>query len=292
MTSSVAAVNGIELCYETFGDRGGRPMLLIMGLSGPMHWWDDEFCELLAGRGCFVIRYDNRDCGRSTSIPGRVSPLWAMLGLGRSRSPYTLDEMADDAAGLLTHLGIDAAHVVGVSMGGMIAQTLAVRAPERVLSLVSISSTTGSRLVGRPSAAAARLLMSAPPRTRDAYLDAAVRMWRLIGSPGHPFDADRVRRTAERTYEWGLNRSGTARQLAAILVSGNRTRKLRSIRVPTLVIHGDADPLIHVSGGRATVRAIPGAELRIYPGMGHDLPPKLWPDFAADIVRTMDRAGQ
>jgi pimeloyl-ACP methyl ester carboxylesterase len=291
MTSSVAAVNGIDICYETFGDRGGRPLLLIMGLSGPMHWWHDEFCELLAGRGCFVIRYDNRDCGRSTSIPGRVRPLWAMLGLGRARSPYTLNEMADDAAGLLTHLGIDAAHLVGVSMGGMIAQTLAVRAPGRVLSLVSISSTTGSRLVGRPSAAAMRVLTIAPPRTREAYLDFSVRMWRLIGSPGHPFDEDRVRRTAERTYEWGLNRSGTARQLTAVLASGDRTRALKSIRVPTLVIHGDADPLINVSGGRATARAIPGSELRIYPGMGHDLPPELWPAFVDDIVRTADRAG-
>ncbi|MGH3648323.1 MAG: alpha/beta fold hydrolase [Micromonosporaceae bacterium] len=277
-------VNGIELCYETFGDPDHEPLLLIMGLGAQMIWWADELCALLADREFHVIRYDNRDCGRSTAMHGRVSLPAAYL---RRRAPYALEDLAGDAAGLLETLGAGPAHVVGCSMGGMIAQLLAIRHPERVRSLTSIMSTTGNRLVGRPSTRGAAALLSAPPTERGAYIEHLVRTFRAIGSPGYPFEAERMRDRAARTFDRGVNRAGTARQLAACLAAPDRTRQLRQVRVPTAVIHGAADPLVQLSGGIATGRAVPGAELHVIRGMGHDLPSALWPRYA-DIIE--DRA--
>jgi pimeloyl-ACP methyl ester carboxylesterase len=291
VSEQFARVNGIDICFETLGDDAGRPLLLVMGLGGPLIWWDDELCRLLVDRGFFVIRFDNRDCGRSTRIrfAPRPRPLNVMLGDKRSAA-YTLTDMAADAAGLLDHLELPAAHVAGVSLGGMVGQTLAIRHPDRVLSLTSIMSTTGARTVGWPKASVMPVLTRRLPRTRPEYIDEVVRMWRVIGSPGYPVSEERIRRRAEATFDRGLNPAGTARQLVAVMASGDRTRALRGVRVPTLVIHGADDPLINVSGGIATRKAIRDAELQVVPGMGHDMPPALWPLFADGIDRTARRA--
>jgi pimeloyl-ACP methyl ester carboxylesterase len=287
MAESVAAVNGIELCHETFGDPGDRPLLLVMGLGAPMIWWDEEFCETLAGQGFFVIRFDNRDAGRSTKLTGTVNLAHAYL---LRNAPYSLADMADDAAGLLDVLGIPAAHVAGASMGGMIAQTLAIRHPARVLSLTSIMSSTGGRLVGRPSPKAMSMLLATPPRNRTEYIEMLLRTFRVIGSPGYPFDEDRMRRRAERTFDRGVHPGATLRQLAAIVSARDRAPRLRRVNVPALVVHGARDPLVNVSGGRATARAIPGADLDVVPGMGHDLPRAVWPRVIGGIVRIAGRA--
>lgn len=287
MAESIVAVNGVELCHETFGDASGRPLLLVMGLGAPMIWWDEEFCETLAAQGFHVIRFDNRDAGRSSRMRGRANLAQAYL---LRSSPYSLADMAADAAGLLSALDIPAAHVAGASMGGMIAQTLAIRHPERVLSLTSIMSSTGGRLVGRPSPKAMSMLLSPPPRDRAGYVELLVRTFRLIGSPGYPFDEARMRERAERTYDRGVHPGGTLRQLAAIMADRDRAPGLRKVRVPSLVVHGARDPLVHVSGGRATARAIPGADLDIVPGMGHDLPRAVWPRVVRGITRIADRA--
>jgi pimeloyl-ACP methyl ester carboxylesterase len=287
MTESMVRANGIELCCETFGDPGDRPLLLIMGLAGPMIWWDEELCETLARQGFYVIRFDNRDCGRSTLIRARANLVQAYA---LRISPYSLADMADDAAGLLDALGLPAAHIAGVSMGGMIGQTLAIRHPARVRSLTSIMSTTGGRLVGRPSLRVMAMLLTPPARNRDEYVELLVRGFRMIGSPGYPFDEDRMRERAARTFDRGVHPGGTVRQLAAIMASRDRSAQLRRVRVPALVVHGARDPMVHVSGGRATARAIPGADLDIVPGMGHDLPRAIWPRVVGGIVRVADRA--
>jgi pimeloyl-ACP methyl ester carboxylesterase len=291
MAESTVAVGEVELCYETLGDPAGRPLLLIMGLGGPMIWWDDQFCRLLVDRGFHVIRYDNRDCGRSQRMSGRARVVRAYLRAG-ARAPYSLDDMADDAAGLLDHLGIAAAHVTGVSMGGMIAQTLAIRHPDRVASLVSISSTTGGRRVGWTDPRLLGLLFGQRVASREEYIALAGRTFSRIGSPAYPFSEERLRTRAVDTFDRGLNRAGTLRQMVALLSARDRTPALRRLRIPALVIHGTADPLVHVSGGRATARAIPGAELVLIPGMGHDLPPELWPLFVDGIERTAAAAGK
>lgn len=280
-------VNGIDLCYETFGDPDNPPLLMIMGVSAPMVWWDDEFCDLLAGRGFHVVRYDNRDCGRSSYLHGRVNLRAAYI---RRRTPYTLDDMADDAAALVRRLDLAPVHVVGASMGGMIGQLLAIRHPGLVGSLTSMMSTTGSRWVGRPSPRGAAALLATPPTDRAGYLDHHVRTFRQIGSPGFPFDEERMRARAGRTFDRGINRAGTARHLGAVLAATNRAGRLRQLRLPAAVIHGAADPVVDVSGGLATVRAIPGAELHVLNGMGHDLPRDLWPRFADVIERVSARA--
>jgi pimeloyl-ACP methyl ester carboxylesterase len=289
MTAVTARINGIELCYEELGNPQAPPMLLIMGLGGPMFWWDDDFCEALAARGFRVIRFDNRDVGRSAggTAPARVVPAY----LRRAAPEYTLDDMAADAAALLTHLGIPAAHVVGVSMGGMIAQVLALRFPERVRSLVSMMSSTGSRKVGWTHPKVIARMFTKLPAGEDAYVARNLDGFRRIGSPRYVADnLERHRVRAHRTYSYGLNPAGTMRQLAAIVAAPDRTAELAGIRVPTTVIHGTSDPLVHVSGGKATARAIPGAELVLIPGMGHDLPRQLWPVLLDAIERTARRA--
>jgi pimeloyl-ACP methyl ester carboxylesterase len=285
-----ASANGIELEYETFGDQTKPAMLLIMGLGVQMLGWDERFCNMLVDRGFFVIRYDNRDVGLSTHTEGPIpNPLELMAG-NTSSAAYTLDDMADDAAGLLDHLGITAAHVAGVSMGGMIGQTLAAKHADRVLSLASIMSTTGNSEVGQPQQAAVAALITPMPADRAGYIDAAVNAFSIIGSPGYPPDQERLRALIGASYDRSYNPIGFLRQLAGIMASGDRTETLHSIKAPTVVIHGEDDPLIVLSGGEATAAAIPGAKLVKIPGMGHDLPPELWPQFIDEIVENTARA--
>jgi pimeloyl-ACP methyl ester carboxylesterase len=281
----------VELCYQTFGTPDGEPLLLVMGLGGPMTWWEPALCELLVERGFHVIRFDNRDCGRSTKMPGRVTRATLLRAFAgqRVRVPYSLADMADDAFGLLDHLGQESAHVCGVSMGGMIAQTMAIGHPGRVRSLTSIMSTTGKRTVGwqHPSLLPNLLGQTAG---RQGYIEASLRTWKLIGSPAYPDTEEHIRADAGATYDRGVSGSGTLRQMMAILTQPNRAPRLRALTMPTLVVHGLADRMVHVSGGRATAAAIPGAELLLIDGMGHDLPPALHETFADGIRRTASRA--
>jgi pimeloyl-ACP methyl ester carboxylesterase len=286
-----APANGIEIAYEAFGDPADPTVLLIMGLGVQMLGWDAEFCELLAGRGLCAVRFDNRDVGRSTKIEGGRRPDLMAAAMGdTSSASYTLDEMADDCAGLLDHLGVEAAHVVGASQGGMIAQTLAIRRPGRVLSLASIMSSTGNRGVGQPHPEALPALLTRPPADRDGYAEFVVRAWRVIGSPGFAADEEKLMERARASFDRGYYPEGTARQLVAVLASGDRTEALGGLDVPAVVIHGTDDALIDASGGKATAAAIPGAELELIEGMGHDLPRELWPRFVDLIVANAERA--
>ncbi|MGI8646114.1 MAG: alpha/beta fold hydrolase [Nocardioides sp.] len=289
----VASVGaGIELCYQTFGDPDGEPLLLVMGLGGPMTWWDPALCELLAERGFHVIRYDNRDTGRSTRVGARVTRSALVRAFaGRSgRPPYTISDLAGDAVGLLDHLGLASAHVAGVSMGGMIAQTIAVERPHRVRSLTSIMSTTGRRSVGWQHPRLLPVLLASRGVGREAYVATATRTWQLIGSPAYPPELEAITTRAGDTFDRGVSASGVMRQMLAVLHQPNRGPRLRTLNIPALVVHGTADPMVHVSGGRATAAAIPDAELLLVEGMGHDLPPALFETFADGIRRTADRA--
>jgi pimeloyl-ACP methyl ester carboxylesterase len=292
MSEQIAQANGIAIAYETFGDPSDPPLLLVMGLGMQMIHWDPAFCELLAGHGFRVIRFDNRDTGHSSKIESSRRPnvLAAMAGNSRS-APYRLNDMADDAAGLLDHLEIEAAHVVGASMGGMIAQQLAARHPDRVLSLCSIMSTTGARVAGLPRLGVLGILFRKAPRDRDAYVEHFLRIFRRIGSPGFALDEERARNLARAGYDRCFYPAGVERQLVAIVASGNRTADLRRITAPTLVIHGRDDPLVPLRAGRATARAISGAQLLVIDGMGHDLPREAWPQIADAIDRNAARAG-
>ena len=290
MTVQTAAANGIELAYETFGDREGRPLLLVMGLGVQMITWPDAFCEELAGRGFFVVRFDNRDVGLSTRMTDAPPPdLMAAFGGDTSSASYRLEDMADDAAGLLDALGLASAHVAGASMGGMIAQTLAIRHPERVRSLTSIMSTPCPS-IGSPTQEALAVLLSAPAVDRAGSVERALTAYRVIGSPGFPLDEAWIADVAGRSWDRGVDPVGVARQLLAIHASGDRTEALRSVRVPTLVVHGSDDPLVQVAGGRATAEAVPGAELLEIPGMGHNLPREVWPQVVDGIATLAERA--
>jgi len=288
----LAPSNGIEIAYQEVGDPDASPLLLVMGLGTQMLGWDEEFCELLATRGFRVVRFDNRDIGHSTMLEAAGAPGRVDLFLGRREgAAYLLPDMARDAIGLMDHLGIESAHVVGVSMGGMIGQTLAIEHPQRVRSLVSIMSTTGSRRVGTPTLKAFGLMLAEAPRDRDGYVERVLKTFKVIGSPAYPAAEDRLREIAGRMYDRSHNPRGILRQMHAITASGDRTAALRKLSLPVGVIHGSRDPLVRPSGGRATVRAVPGARLRIVEGMGHDLPRELWPTFADEIADTAARAG-
>lgn len=284
-----AKANGIELCYDTFGDPEAPPLLLIMGLASQMIAWDDDFCSELASRGYRAIRFDNRDIGLSTRFPQHGSPdLMALIGQALAgkpvAAPYTLRDMAADSIGLLDALGIDKAHVVGVSMGGAIAQEMAIHHGGRVRSLTSIMSSTGDPALPQATPEALAVLLAPPPKSREEYFQNYVRSWSVLRGPGFPLDEARDLERAARAYDRGLNPPGVARQLAAILASGNRTEALKAVRVPTLVIHGDADPLVRVEGGHATARAIPQAKLLVVQGMGHALPMPMWPQIIEAIA--------
>jgi len=269
-----APANGIELYYEEAGDPAGPPLLLIMGLASQHVSWPPELIQGFADRGFRVISYDNRDIGLSTHLDDRidVAALLAARSAGEAVDvPYRLPDMADDAAGLLDHLGIDAAHVMGVSMGGMIAQALAIAHPDRVLTLTSIMSTTGDPDVGAPTGEAMQMLLRPPYTSLEEAMDGAVAVSHVIGSPGL-IDEDRVRQRAALAWERNYDPSGVARQLAGILASDPRSPALAQIDVPTLVIHGTADTLVNPSGGERTAEVIPDAKLMLIEGMGHDLP--------------------
>ncbi|QNN51669.1 alpha/beta fold hydrolase [Nocardioides mesophilus] len=290
----VTVADGIELCYQTFGDPADEPILLVMGLGGPMTWWDPDFCSMLAEHGFHVIRYDNRDTGRSSRVRGRITRsgiVRAFMGRG-GPPPYTLTDMAEDGFALLDHLGHAAGHVVGISMGGMIAQTMALHRPERVLSLTSIMSTTGRRTVGWQDPRLMPLLLARRANGKAAYVESSARLWRVIGSPLYPDTVEEVQARAAETWDRGVSASGVARQMVAILAQPDRSRSLREVKVPTLVIHGLDDRMVHVSGGRATAQSVPGAELLLVPGMGHDVPAELHRTFVEAIVRNARRAGE
>jgi pimeloyl-ACP methyl ester carboxylesterase len=280
----------IELCYEAFGDPADPPALLVMGLGTQMVAWPEDFCEDLAARGFYVVRFDNRDVGRSTHVPGPPPTPGQLIRRSRRAAHYLLSDMARDAAGLLRELDIAPAHVIGVSMGGMIAQTLAARHPESVRSLVSMLSTTGGMRVGQPSPVLYPIFLRRPGQGREAAIERTVKTFRAIGSKGLPADVDFFREMAERSYDRDHDPAGPGRQLAAILASGNRTRELARIDVPTVVIHGSEDRLVAPSGGRATARAIKGARLMEIEGMGHDLPRAAWPRILDAIAENAARA--
>jgi pimeloyl-ACP methyl ester carboxylesterase len=289
---NTAAVGPVDIVYETLGDPSDPPLLLVMGLGMQLIHWDPELCEQLAERGFYVIRFDNRDAGLSTKVDALVPNVMRLMAGLPTKVPYLLTDMAADAFGLLDHLGIEEAHVVGTSMGGMIAQQMAIEKPERVLSLASMMSTTGDRVVGTPKLRVWGVLTRRAPNDRDAYIEYFARVFRMIGSPAYRVDEERVRELAGATYDRDHHPAGTARQLAAVLASGSRTAALRELDVPAVVIHGEADPLLPVRGGRATANAIPGAELITIPGMGHDLPKELWPTYVDAITRNAERAAE
>ncbi|HUZ29885.1 MAG TPA: alpha/beta hydrolase [Solirubrobacteraceae bacterium] len=275
---------GITLCYEEFGEASAPPMLLIMGLGTQMIGWPDEFCQQLAGRGFRVVRFDNRDCGRSTYIEGAPPPFGQLVRRRIDPVLYTLSDMADDALGLMRGLEMEPAHVVGASMGGMIAQTLAAEHPGSVRSLVSIMSNTGSRWSGQPALGLYRYFLRQAPADRDGFIEHMTHVFEVIGSRGLPQDTERVRDIVARSYDRGHDPAAPGRQLGAITASGDRRAKLRRIAAPTLVIHGTTDRLVKPSGGRATAKAIPGAGLVMINGMGHDLPEAAWPQLIDAIA--------
>ncbi len=287
---AVAKANGIDLVYDTFGDRSDPPLLLIMGLASQMIAWDDEFCAMLAARGYWVVRFDNRDIGLSTKLSQAGVPDIAAL-LARSMrgesvtASYTLRDMADDTVGLLDALGIDSAHVVGASMGGAIAQLVAVHHPRRVRTLTSIMSTSGAPGLPPPTPEAMAVLLTPTPTERDAYIERYIRTWKVLrGGPSFPLDEACDTERASQLHARGLSPAGVARQLAAIIASGSRREQLASLHVPTLVIHGDIDPLVPLACGKDVASAVPGAKLQIIEGMGHALPISLWPRIVDAIA--------
>ena len=283
------AANGVTLEYETYGNPAHPPLLLIMGLGAQLTLWPIELVDALVARGYRVIRYDNRDIGLSTKftaagVPDLPAVMMAMMSGKPPALPYTLTDMADDAAALLTALGIDRAHIVGASMGGMIAQLVAINHADRVASLTSIMSTTGNPTLppAKPEAMAA--LMERPTTAELInVLALGLRISRAIGSPGYPAPEDRLRTRIERDFRRSFHPTGAGRQMVAIMADGDRRERLKAVTAPTLVIHGEVDPLVPVEGGKDTAAAIPGATLLTIPGMGHDLPLELV-DRIADAI--------
>jgi pimeloyl-ACP methyl ester carboxylesterase len=280
----MARTNGIDLCYEIFGKDDGEPMLLIMGLGAQMILWDDEFCQQLASRGFRVVRFDNRDIGKSSKLTGGkpLKPL-ELLKLRFLKipieAPYRLRDMAEDTVGLMDALGIKSAHLVGASMGGMIAQEIAISFPQRVRSLTSIMSTTGNPKVPPPTREASAMLMAPPPKTKEEFFVRFAQTWKVLRVGHFPLDEAKDRERAERVFARGLNPAGVGRQLRAILASGSRKERLHSVKAPTLVIHGTVDPLVRPEGGKDTAASIPGAKLMMVDGMGHAIPIPMWPQI-------------
>ncbi|HEX6024826.1 MAG TPA: alpha/beta hydrolase [Solirubrobacter sp.] len=291
MAEQFCRVGDIEICYETFGDPENPAILLIMGLGTQMLAWHEDFCTQLADRGYFVIRHDNRDIGRSTRLDGAPTPTLLQLARRDPKSAaYTLADMAGDSVGVLDYLGIERAHVVGASMGGMIAQTIAIRYPQRTLSLVSIMSNTGSFWTGQPALTMYAILLRPAPTERSAFIERAVDTFMKIGGSGFEPDVEDLRDIASRSYDRGHNPAGSLRQLGAIVADRDRSHALAKLKIPVTVIHGAEDKLVRPSGGRATARAIPQAKLIEIPGMGHGLPRGAWPVIIDAIVETAERA--
>ena len=284
-----ADANGIRIAYDTFGKPSAPPMLLIMGLACQMIIWDDEFCTRLAERGYWVIRFDNRDIGQSqkfdsAGVPDISELIAAQINRAPLKAPYTLSDMAADAVGLLDALEIQSAHVVGASMGGMIAQLMALEYPHRVRTLTSILSSTGDPNLPPPKPEGLQVLYAPLPTDRQGFIEAYMEVWRILSGPKHPVSDSLAMNYAERTFERGLNPEGVIRQYAAILASGSRKEALAGLEVPALVIHGDQDPLVPVECGIDTAEAIPGARLVIIEGMGHAFPEALWPRIIDEIA--------
>jgi len=286
----IVKANGIQIEYETFGDSSASPLLLIIGLACQLIEWHEDFCEKLAEQGHYVIRFDNRDAGLShkfeeMGVPNVMQAIEAKMQGETVTSSYTIEDMADDAVGLLDALGLQKAHICGMSMGGMIAQTIAIRHPLRVQSLISIYSTTGNPDLPLPEPEAMETLVEAPPVEREAYIDYLVRTFRVIAGSGFAFDEDFHRRLAEKKFDRAFYPQGTGRQLMAVMAQENRKPALASVTVPTLVIHGSDDPLVPLACGKDTADAIPGAKLLIIDGMGHDLPPGgAWPQILEAVA--------
>lgn len=290
MQFTTVAGTGITIAYETFGSLGGRPLLLVMGIGSQMLWWHPELCAALAGEGFFVVRFDNRDVGLSTHVHDAPPPdLEAVMRGDLSSVSYRLEDMADDAVGVLDALGFGQAHVVGVSMGGMIAQTMAIRHPDRVRSLTSLMSTP-SMSIGKSTLAVQAAFSAAPPTSRAEVLDWTVALFKVIGSPEYPMEEGWIREVAGQSYDRSFDPAGVARQGLAVYASGDRTAALARVTAPALVIHGEADPVFQLPAGRATAAALPNAELLVVPGIGHDLPRGIWPTLVAAISRLADRA--
>ncbi len=283
--------SGIEVAYERFGDSQAPPVLLVMGIGAQMINWPEGFCAEIVAHGLQVIRFDNRDVGLSSHFPDAPPPdLPAALAGDTSSASYTLSDMAADAVGLLDALGLDSAHIVGASMGGAIAQTIAIEHPGRVRSLTSMMSTTGDPSVGQPRPETLAAVFAGPPaQSRQDVIDQMIRAVRVVGSPGFEFDEAGVRDRAGRAYDRAHDPLGIARQAVASVASGDRTERLGSVDVPTLVIHGADDAMCDLSGGRATAAAIPGVELMVIEGMGHDLPRALWPKITLRIAGLIQR---
>lgn len=287
---SRATANGIQIEYETFGNPSGQPLLLIIGLGGQMILWDDDLCKDLAERGHYVIRFDNRDVGLSTKfdeagVPNLFEIFGKIMKGEEIKPPYTLDDMADDAVGLLDALGIRKAHICGMSMGGMIAQTIVIRHFSRVLSLISIYSTTGNPELPQPKPEVTGMLIAPPPKEREANIEHMLGVFKTIAGPGFPLDEKWTRKIMAKSYDRCFYPQGMVRQLVAILTQVNRVPTLASVKVPTLVVHGTGDPLVSVEGGRDTAKAIPGAQLILIEGMGHDLPyGGAWPRIVEAIA--------
>ena len=286
----LAKANGIEICYEIFGAPDAEPMLLIMGLGAQMIHWDDEFCQQLAARGFRVVRFDNRDIGLSTKFTGgkRLTP-FELLRLRMFGTPvdstYKLIDMAKDTVGLMDALGIKSAHLVGASMGGMIAQETTLSFPQRVRSLTSIMSTTGNPRLPQPTREATAMLLAPPPKTYDEYIARFAQTWKVLrGGGSFPLDEARDSERAEKTFARGLNPAGVGRQLRATLASGSRKERLHGVKTPTLVIHGTVDPLVRPEGGKDTAASIPGAKLLMIEGMGHAIPIPMWPEIIDAIA--------
>jgi pimeloyl-ACP methyl ester carboxylesterase len=284
-----AHVNGIDIEYVTEGDPSDPPLLLVMGLGAQLTTWPQGFVDRLRQRGFYLILFDNRDCGLSTKFAG-LPDMTALFGGDGSSASYRMEDMADDAAALLSGLGIDRAHVVGASMGGMITQALVIHHPELFVTACSIMSTTGDRSVGAPTGEAITALLRPVATSREEAIAASVEGSRVIGSPKYPADEALLRERAGAAYDRSYCPEGTVRQLAAILASSDRTEGLRGVKIPFLVIHGEDDPLVTISGGRATAAAVPGSELLTIPGMGHDLPEELWGEVTDAIVANAELA--
>jgi pimeloyl-ACP methyl ester carboxylesterase len=284
-----AHVNGIDIEYVTEGHPSDPPLLLVMGLGGQLTAWPQGLVDGLRDRGFLVVRFDNRDCGLSTKFEG-LPEFTALFAGDTSSAPYRVEDMADDAAALLTELDIVPVHVVGVSMGGMITQALVINHRDRFLSAASIMSTTGDRSVGEPTNEALSALLRPVAVNREEAIEASVEGSRVIGSPKYPTDESVLRERAALAYDRNYCPEGTARQLAAILASPDRTDGLRGVRMPFLVLHGEDDPLVTLSGGQATAAAVPDSKLVTIPGMGHDLPEQLWGEITDAVVANTELA--
>ena len=295
-TEKLIDTNGIQLNYDSFGNQNDPVILLIMGLAVQMIYWDEDFCRMLAAQGFWVIRFDNRDIGKSTWLKGMSKPsilgLIAKVMFNRPINPaYVLDDMVADTIGLMDGLNIKQAHLVGASMGGMIAQLLAIKAPNRAASLTSIMSTTGDRSLPKPSMRFGLKVFSPPPKDKQALLPHAMKIWQVLHGEHYEFDAKKISDLISSAVKRGVNLEGSGRQLAAIIDSPDRTPRLKNLVVPSLVIHGDADPLVPVDGGYATAKAIPNAQLKICKGMGHTIPSALYPEISQaiiELIRSID----